>query len=333
MTCPIDSAATTITIPAHGWTPERKAQFLDRLATNGNARAACRAVGLSAEAAYKLRRRDPLFARAWAAAILLGRENGIQALAERAIDGVEEQIYYRGELVGTRRRYDSRLLLAHLARLDQLADEEGAGEDAGRFDELLACVAGGRAPVPDRESFVQAAAENADRDMRERGMDAFYERNEEAAKRGFGEPASEEELEYVEALEDRCAAETDRARVNAGRQWDRMRAESLAAVDALLDAPRHGPDHAPNYASILAVPQPENAGVSLPRTLSTASTSALATALASAGQDQPSDPRSPISLAALKTPPRTPGGNAPLPAVAASGRRGPGKRARACRNR
>ena len=41
-----------------GWTPVRKAQFLDHLARHGNVRAACAAVGLSPEAAYKARRRS-----------------------------------------------------------------------------------------------------------------------------------------------------------------------------------------------------------------------------------------------------------------------------------
>ena len=63
-------------VPARGWTPELKARFLDRLAAHGNARAACRAVDLSAEAAYRLRRRDAFFARGWAAALVLARENG-----------------------------------------------------------------------------------------------------------------------------------------------------------------------------------------------------------------------------------------------------------------
>lgn len=58
-------AAEAITeLPARGWTPERKMLFLDRLAASGNARAACRRVGLSAESAYRQRRKDALFARA-----------------------------------------------------------------------------------------------------------------------------------------------------------------------------------------------------------------------------------------------------------------------------
>jgi hypothetical protein len=103
-----------------GWTPESRARFLDHLAGKGNVRAACKRVGLSREAAYRLRRRDPLFARGWAAALVKAHDACVEVLAERAIDGVEEPVFYRGEQVGMRRKYDSRLLLAHLARLDKL---------------------------------------------------------------------------------------------------------------------------------------------------------------------------------------------------------------------
>ena len=49
---------------------------------------AAAAIGLSRETAYCRRRRDPLFARAWAAAMLLAREEGGHILADRALDGV-----------------------------------------------------------------------------------------------------------------------------------------------------------------------------------------------------------------------------------------------------
>ena len=131
---------------APGWTAARKLQFLDHLAQKGNVRAACRRVGLSREAAYRLRRRHEEFARGWAAAMVLAHDVGKAVLATCAIDGIEEQIWYRGELVGTRRRFDTRLLLAHLARLDAVAAKPEAQRDAGHFDELLAVIAGERAP-------------------------------------------------------------------------------------------------------------------------------------------------------------------------------------------
>ena len=138
-----------------GWSPARKAQFLEFLAQDGNVRAACARVGLSREAAYRLRRRDALFARAWAAAHVQARECVAEVLGTRAIEGIEEEVWLRGEVVGSRRRYDTRLLLAHMARLDKLAEDERACEDAARFDELLACIAGEAAP----EEFALGAGE------------------------------------------------------------------------------------------------------------------------------------------------------------------------------
>jgi len=49
--------------PAGKWTAEARTQFLDHLARKGSVRAACLRVGVSAEIAYRLRRRDPAFAR------------------------------------------------------------------------------------------------------------------------------------------------------------------------------------------------------------------------------------------------------------------------------
>jgi hypothetical protein len=48
-----------------GWTPQRRQQFLAGLAAGLDVRGACAGVGLSREGAYKLRRRDAAFARAW----------------------------------------------------------------------------------------------------------------------------------------------------------------------------------------------------------------------------------------------------------------------------
>jgi hypothetical protein len=53
----------------------------------------------------------PAFARGWAAAVAQPRDNGVQVLADRAIDGTEERIFYRGELIDVRRRHDSPPLL------------------------------------------------------------------------------------------------------------------------------------------------------------------------------------------------------------------------------
>ena len=57
-----------------GWTPLRRRRFTDALASGRNVRRACADVGLSREGAYKLRRRDPVFAGEWQAALLAAQE-------------------------------------------------------------------------------------------------------------------------------------------------------------------------------------------------------------------------------------------------------------------
>jgi hypothetical protein len=84
-----------------GWTGEKKAVFLDHLAQNGNVRGACARVGMSREAAYRLRRRDADFARGWGAAMVLANHAGTELLASCATEGTEHRVYFHGELVDT----------------------------------------------------------------------------------------------------------------------------------------------------------------------------------------------------------------------------------------
>lgn len=297
MSCPTD-APTAPSSPTYGWTPERKALFLDRLAAHGNVRAACRQTGLSAESAYKLRRRDPLFARGWAAAVVLGRDASIQALAERAVEGVEEEIYYRGELIGTRRRYDSRLLLAHLARLDQLADEEAAGTDVGRFDLLLAAVAADEKELldDDRETTIKDAQNEVVVEHLHHEMAAFFESPE--AKAGDCQPGQLPD-ELKDKLYAECEDLAERARAAAAEDWDARQAVAIAAVDALGMHPDVLAD-LPNRPLPLGaitglMPSETGRAVSFPCTLSTASTAALARTLVEPPPGWATRPRSPFS--------------------------------------
>jgi hypothetical protein len=56
-----------------GWTPERRRRFLELLAAGLDVRRACAGVGLSRQAAYVLRRREPAFAQAWDGALQSAR--------------------------------------------------------------------------------------------------------------------------------------------------------------------------------------------------------------------------------------------------------------------
>ena len=121
------------------FTAERQVRFLHHLAHGGHVRRACARVGISPQSAYVHKRRDAAFARGWDAALVLARDAAEEVLAERALEGTHETIFYRGEAVGTRVRFDGRLLLAHLARLDKRHAEAPAAQAvAARFDDYLA---------------------------------------------------------------------------------------------------------------------------------------------------------------------------------------------------
>lgn len=292
-----DNAEPITEFAPRGWTPERKMLFLDRLAVSGNARAACRRVGLSAESAYRQRRKDPLFARAWAAAVLLGRDASQQVLADRAVGGIEENVWHRGEVVGTRRRYDTRLLLAHLARLDNLASEDAAG-DAAIFEDLLTRIGSGESPegVSDRMRYIQREVDRASKAARrtqliveldeedghpgetievpERDIDRFFGSDAEAVRADMEEAEQEAEEE---------------ARRDAAERWDKLERTRDTAFDSPCEkrqavSPKTLPDAVKAVLSPTThgtgSPPPFPVPLRNPRTVSPVSTTALVGAIA-----------------------------------------------------
>lgn len=94
-----------------GWTPERQIAFIEALAELACVRQAAEVVGLSITSAYNLRRRPEAqaFRLAWDAALDFAVKRLADAALSRAIHGVPEPIFYRGEQVGERRVFDERL--------------------------------------------------------------------------------------------------------------------------------------------------------------------------------------------------------------------------------
>ena len=100
--------------PRHdGWTALKQIAFIEALAETACVEEACRRVGMSDSAAYKLRARPcgMAFRKAWDAALdySLGRLE--QAALGRALNGVSRPIFHRGEQVGEWREYDERLTM------------------------------------------------------------------------------------------------------------------------------------------------------------------------------------------------------------------------------
>jgi hypothetical protein len=144
-----------------GWLPWKKAQFLLVLAAGGIVADACAAVGMSVASAYALknRRSGRAFGKMWDA-ILIHRARGRLAdnnLA-RAMDGCVEQVLRDGVVVAERRRFDNRLSMAMLTRLDRLAESKD-GEEAELlralsedFDDYLEILESGG----DEQAFLEA---------------------------------------------------------------------------------------------------------------------------------------------------------------------------------
>ena len=117
--------------------PEAQATFVEVLAQWGNVRAAAAQAGVSRAHLYRMRRASPEFRRMWDAALVLARPQVEEVLADRALNGIAEVVYYHGEEIATRTRYDTRLLLAHLGRLDRVEGAQGVRIAVLDFDERV----------------------------------------------------------------------------------------------------------------------------------------------------------------------------------------------------
>ncbi len=64
--------ATLTAVSPRGWTMAKRERFLDTLAATAHVRMAAAAAGINRTNAYRLRRRDPVFAELWLQALELG---------------------------------------------------------------------------------------------------------------------------------------------------------------------------------------------------------------------------------------------------------------------
>ena len=140
-----------------GWSGEKMANFCEILAETAVVAEACDQVGMGTSSAYALRRRNPVFAAAWDAALTIARERLADTLLARAMEGNSELIYRDGEIIGRRDVLDNRLGLAILRRLDRLAETGRAtsvrGEPAAAPAVRPECRRGANAPAIIPESF------------------------------------------------------------------------------------------------------------------------------------------------------------------------------------
>jgi hypothetical protein len=153
-------------------------------------------------------------------------------------------VFYHGEEVARRRRYDSRLLLAHLARLDRLCEARADAGEAEDFDDLLAQLGDpGRAPLGSRAAFVEECAAEAERFA----MDALYDAEDAG-----------EEVDWEGGAIDPVVEAMREARDASGEGWDMAQREARDFVDALVagDAELVVPEDPPVEVKGSACPPP-----------------------------------------------------------------------------
>jgi hypothetical protein len=103
-----------------GWTEEKQRRFIEVLADTGRVALAAKAVGLSRQAAYELKRsaQGTAFSRAWDAARLHAGALLEDIAFDRAIEGREENIFNEcGEVIATKHVPDNRMLTFLLKHL------------------------------------------------------------------------------------------------------------------------------------------------------------------------------------------------------------------------
>jgi hypothetical protein len=82
-------------------TPKKRDRFLSELAAHeGDVSAACSAIGVGRRSIYDWRENDEDFAAAWDDVVEASTEKLEREAYRRAHDGVEEPVFYQGEICG-----------------------------------------------------------------------------------------------------------------------------------------------------------------------------------------------------------------------------------------
>jgi hypothetical protein len=117
-----------------GWSAARQREFIALLAETGSVRSACRRMGVGEHQVYVLRRHPEAasFRRAWEAALDCGIARIEDTAMDRALYGTEDPVFWQGKLIGTRRRYNDRLLMFILRNRapDRFAEGKPKGMNA-----------------------------------------------------------------------------------------------------------------------------------------------------------------------------------------------------------
>lgn len=99
-------------------TAKKREEFLSALAETGNVCRAAEAAGISRRALYTWGKEDPTFKAEWEEALLIWCDYvALPEVDRRAIEGVEEPVFYQGAVCGKIRKYSDSLLMFRIKAL------------------------------------------------------------------------------------------------------------------------------------------------------------------------------------------------------------------------
>ena len=94
--------------------PDKLVHFLEALSHNGNISMSARMIGMSRSTILKFAQKNPSFRVAMNEAIEEARDFALGELLRRGVRGWDEPVWYRGEEVGTIRKYSDSCLIRYV---------------------------------------------------------------------------------------------------------------------------------------------------------------------------------------------------------------------------
>lgn len=189
----VHDAAMTAIRNDYRWTPSCQRAFLEELACTASVLRSAKHVAKSPRSAYDLRfRRDgAAFRLGWDAAILISRDVVCDTLMDRAVNGYEEITVKNDDGSVMRGKFDNRLGMNLLSRLDRIAAAQATANGRDAQVHLV---------VQDWESFLELIERGG------KGAEAalfFAARGDDAVELSFDEEeAIECELARISAVEE-----------------------------------------------------------------------------------------------------------------------------------
>lgn len=95
----------------HKLTPKKIKAFLESLIEYGNVSHAAKQIDMARSYMYEYRDKDEAFKAAWDEAVDISVEAMEKEARRRAVEGVEEPVFYQGDECGTIRKYSDTLLI------------------------------------------------------------------------------------------------------------------------------------------------------------------------------------------------------------------------------